>query len=287
MDWITDAINDWIAGLLIPMIMSTLGEVFTTVNTEIDNAQSIIGLTPQAFNSDVFNMIKTISDNVILPIAGMILTFVMCYELIHMVIEKNNMNNLPTSDIFKWIFKTFVAVLLVSNTFPIIIGIFDVSQSVVSQASGILGGTTNVTEELLDSLQAELETMDAGALMLVFLQAFLQKIVLMVASVCIFIVVYSRMLEIYLMTSMGAIPLATMTNKEWNLGQNYIKAMCALAFQGFLIIICLAIYSILLTSIVSSDDVLNAIWQCMMCSVLLCVMLFKTGSISKSIWTAH
>ncbi|MFI3205636.1 MAG: CD0415/CD1112 family protein [Clostridia bacterium] len=287
MDWITDAINDWIAGLLIPMIMSTLGEVFTTVNTEIDNAQSIIGLTPQAFNGDVFNMIKTISDNVILPIAGMILTFVMCYELIHMVIEKNNMNDLPTSDIFKWIFKTFVAVLLVSNTFPIIIGIFDVSQSVVSQASGILGGTTNVTEELLDSLQAELETMDAGALMLVFLQAFLQKIVLMVASVCIFIVVYSRMLEIYLMTSMGAIPLATMTNKEWNLGQNYIKAMCALAFQGFLIIICLAIYSILLTSIVSSDDVLNAIWQCMMCSVLLCVMLFKTGSISKSIWTAH
>lgn len=223
-----------------------------------------------------------------MPIAGIILTFVMCYELIQMVIEKNNMNDFPPSDVFKWIFKTFIAVTIVTNTFPIIMAIFDVAQSVVQSASGVILADTAIGQNTLDNLETSLGTMDIGPLLGLYMQSFVMGIIMWALSVCIFIIVYGRMLEIYLMTSLGAIPLATMGNKEWSsMGQNYLKALCALAFQGFLIMVCVGIYAVLISSIATGGDPIASIWTCMMYTVLLCFTLFKTGTLSKSIFNAH
>ena len=232
-------------------------------------------------------MIENLSDTVIMPIAGIILTFVMCYELIQMVIDRNNMHDFPPSDIFKWMMKTFIAVVLVTNTFPIMMGIFDVAQSVISNAAGVIVGDTAVGVETLDALRESLLEMDIGSLLGLYLQSFFMGIIMWALSVCIFIIVYGRMLEIYLMTSLGAIPIATMSSKEWNMGNNYLKALLALAFQGFLIMVCVGIYAVLIQSITTGDDPIKAIWTCMMCTVLLCFSLFKTGTLAKSIFSAH
>lgn len=232
-------------------------------------------------------MIENLSDTVIMPIAGIILTFVMCYELIQMVIDRNNMHDFPPSDIFKWMMKTFIAVVLVTNTFPIMMGIFDVAQSVISNAAGVIIGDTAVGVETLDVLRESLLEMDIGSLLGLYLQSFFMGIIMWALSVCIFIIVYGRMLEIYLMTSLGAIPIATMSSKEWNMGNNYLKALLALAFQGFLIMVCVGIYAVLIQSITTGDDPIKAIWTCMMYTVLLCFSLFKTGTLAKSIFSAH
>ncbi|WP_313129544.1 VirB6/TrbL-like conjugal transfer protein, CD1112 family [Anaerocolumna sp.] len=234
MDFILDAINEWITKLLVDGIMGNLTGLFDNINSEVSRIAGDVGKTPSQWNGGVFSMIENLSDTVIMPIAGIILTFVMCYELIQMVIDRNNMHDFPPSDIFKWMMKTFIAVVLVTNTFPIMMGI-----------------------------------------------------IMWALSVCIFIIVYGRMLEIYLMTSLGAIPIATMSSKEWNMGNNYLKALLALAFQGFLIMVCVGIYAVLIQSIATGDDPIKAIWTCMMYTVLLCFSLFKTGTLAKSIFSAH
>ena len=232
-------------------------------------------------------MIQNLSDTVIMPIAGIILTFVMCYELIQMVIDRNNLHDFPPSDIFKWMMKTFIAVVLVTNTFPVMMGIFDVAQSVISDAAGVILTDTAVGVDTLETLRESLLEMDIGSLLGLYLQSFLMGIIMWALTVCIFIIVYGRMLEIYLMTSLGAIPIATMQSKEWNMGQNNIKALLALAFQGFLIMVCVGIYAVLIQSIATDGDPIGAIWTCMMYTVLLCFALFKTGTLAKSIFSAH
>ncbi len=288
MQSIIDAINDWLKELLVDGIMGNLTGLFDTLNSEVSRVAGQVGQTPSAWNGGVFSMIENLSDTVIMPIAGIILTFVMCYELIQMVIEKNNMNDFPPSDVFKWIFKTFIAVTIVTNTFPIIMAIFDVAQSVVQSASGVILADTAIGQNTLDNLETSLGTMDIGPLLGLYMQSFVMGIIMWALSVCIFIIVYGRMLEIYLMTSLGAIPLATMGNKEWSsMGQNYLKALCALAFQGFLIMVCVGIYAVLISSIATGGDPIASIWTCMMYTVLLCFTLFKTGTLSKSIFNAH
>ncbi|WP_409967764.1 CD0415/CD1112 family protein [Bengtsoniella intestinalis] len=288
MQSIIDAINEWLKELLVDGIMGNLTGLFDTLNSEVSRVAGQVGQTPSAWNGGVFSMIENLSDTVIMPIAGIILTFVMCYELIQMVIEKNNMNDFPPSDVFKWIFKTFIAVTIVTNTFPIIMAIFDVAQSVVQSASGVILADTAIGQNALDNLETSLEAMDVGPLLGLYMQSFVMGIIMWALSVCIFIIVYGRMLEIYLMTSLGAIPLATMGNKEWSsMGQNYLKALCALAFQGFLIMVCVGIYAVLISSIATSGDPIASIWTCMMYTVLLCFSLFKTGTLSKSIFNAH
>ncbi len=288
MQSIIDAINDWLKELLVDGIMGNLTGLFDTINSEVSRVAGQVGQTPSAWNGGVFSMIENLSNTVIMPIAGMILTFVMCYELIQMVIEKNNMNDFPPSDVFKWIFKTFIAVTIVTNTFPIIMAIFDVAQSVVQSASGVILADTAIGQNTLTNLETSLEAMDIGPLLGLYMQSFVMGLIMWALSVCIFIIVYGRMLEIYLMTSLGAIPLATMGNKEWSsMGQNYLKALCALAFQGFLIMVCVGIYAVLISSIATGGDPIASIWTCMMYTVLLCFTLFKTGSLSKSIFNAH
>ncbi|WP_317854398.1 VirB6/TrbL-like conjugal transfer protein, CD1112 family [Chakrabartyella piscis] len=288
MDFIIDAINEWIKTMLVDGIMGNLTGLFDTINSEVSRIAGQVGTTPSAWNGGVFSLIQNLSDTVIMPIAGMILTFIMCHELIQMIIEKNNMNDFPPSDVFKWIFKTVIAISIVTNTFPIIMAIFDVAQSVVSSAGGVILTDTTIGVDTLDSLETSLTAMDIGPLLGLFIQSFLFGLIMWVLSVCIFVIVYGRMLEIYLMVSLGAIPLATFGNKEWSsMGQNYIKSICALAFQGFLIMVCIGIYAVLIQSIATDGDPIGAIWTCIMYTVLLCFTLFKTGTMSKQIFNAH
>ena len=289
MQSIIDSITEWLKELLISGITSNLSGMFDTVNSKVGEIAGEVGKTPSAWNGGVFSMIQSLSDNVIIPIAGIILTFVMCYELIQMVIEKNNLHDIETFMFFKWIFKTFVAVLIITNTFNIIMGIFDVSQHVVSNAAGAIISDTNIDiTTVIASMEERLKEMDLGPLLGLWLQSTLIGITMHALSICIFVIIYGRMIEIYLMTSMGAIPFATMVNREWGgMGQNYLRAMFALGFQAFLIMVCVGIYAVLVQSIAIDEDIIKAVWTCVGYTVLLCFSLFKTSSMAKSLFNAH
>ena len=289
MQSIIDSITEWLKELLISGITANLSGMFDTVNSKVGEIAGEVGKTPSAWNGGVFSMIHSLSDNVIIPIAGIILTFVMCYELIQMVIEKNNLHDIETFMFFKWIFKTFVAVLIITNTFNIIMGIFDMSQHVVSNAAGVIITDTNIDiTTVIANMGEKLKEMELGPLLGLWLQSTLIGLTMHALSICIFVIIYGRMIEIYLMTSMGAIPFATMVNREWgSMGQNYLRAMLALGFQAFLIMVCVGIYAVLVQSIAIDEDIIKTVWTCVGYTVLLCFTLFKTSSMAKSLFNAH
>ena len=289
MQSIKDAIAEWIKEILIGGITSNLSGMFDAVNTRVGEIAGEVGKTPSAWNGGVFSFIHSLSDNVIIPIAGIILTFVMVYELIQMIIEKNNMHDLETFMFFKWIFKTFIAVLIITNTFNIIMGIFDMAQHVVSNSAGVIISETSIDiSTAIADMEIRLMEESIGVLFGIFLQSMMVKLTMVALNICIFVIIYGRMVEIYLMTSIGAIPFATMVNREWGgMGQNYLRAMLALGFQAFLIMVCVGIYAVLVQSIIVSDDVMMAIWTCVGYTVLLCFTLFKTSSLAKSVFNAH
>ena len=289
MDSLWEAIEKWLKDLLIDGITGNLSGMFDNVNTQVGEIAGDVGMTPSAWNGDIFSMVRSLSETVIIPIAGIILTFVMCYELIQMVIEKNNMHEIDTWIFFKWIFKTFVAVYLITNTFNIVMAIFDMSQHVVSGAAGVIITDANID---ITSVVADMETrlgeMEVGTLLGIWLQSMVVGLTMHILSACIFVVIYGRMLEIYITTSLAPIPFATMANREWGgMGQNYLKSMLALGFQAFLIMVCVGIYAVLVQSIATDEDIITAIWTCMGYTILLCFTLFKTGSLAKSIFSAH
>ena len=285
---LTEWITEWLKGLLIEGIMGNLTGLFDTVNTRVGEIAVQVGTTPAAWNAGVFSLIRQISETVILPIAGLILTFVATYELIQMLIDRNNLHDIDTWLFFKWIFKTAAAILILSNTFKIVNAVFDVSQSVIARSSGIIQGSTNITPGMLDTLEATLETMGLGELLGLFMQSMLIGFTMTALNIIIFVLVYGRMLEIYMLTSLAPIPVATLSNREvGQMGQNYLKSLFAVGFQGLLILLCVGIYGVLVQGISTSGDPIGAIWGCVGYTVLLCFMLFKTGSISKSIFGAH
>ena len=285
---LTEWITEWLKGLLIEGIMGNLTGLFDTVNTRVGEIAVQVGTPPAAWNAGVFSLIRQISETVILPIAGLILTFVATYELIQMLIDRNNLHDIDTWLFFKWIFKTAAAILILSNTFNIVNAVFDVSQSVIARSSGIIQGSTDITPGMLDTLEATLETMGLGELLGLFMQSMLIHMTMWALNIIIFVLVYGRMLEIYMLTSLAPIPVATLSNREvGQMGQNYLKSLFAVGFQGLLILLCVGIYGVLVQGISTSGDPIGAIWGCVGYTVLLCFMLFKTGSISKSIFGAH
>ena len=289
MNFIWDKITEWLKGLLVGGIVSNLSGLFDSINTHVSDVAATVGQTPQAWNSNVFNMIRSLSENVIVPIAGIILTFVMCLELIQLLIDRNNMHDFDTFIFFKWIIKTFAAVLFVTNTWNIVMAVFDVAQHVVSQAAGVIIGNAALdVTALLGDMEASLMEMDIGPLFGLWFQSSLMGIIAWVLSICIFIIVYGRMIEIYMVTSVAPIPMATMANREWGqMGQNYLRSLFALGFQAFLIMVCVGIYAALVQNISIGTDVSAALWTCIGYTVLLCFTLFKSSSVSKSVFNAH
>ncbi len=275
--------------MLVGGITSNLSGLFDSINTRVADVASTVGKTPQAWNGSIFNMIRTLSENVVVPIAGIILTFVMCLELIQLLIDRNNMHDFETFIFFKWVFKTFAAVLIVTNTWNIVMGVFDVTQHVVQQAAGVIISDTAVDiDRIISGIEPRLRAMDLGPLLGLWFQTSLMGIVAWILSICIFIIVYGRMIEIYMVTSVAPIPMATMVNREWGqMGQNYLRSLLALGFQAFLIMVCVAIYAVLVQTISVGSDVAAALWTCIGYTVLLCFTLFKSSSLAKSVFNAH
>ena len=289
LDSLLQAIEDWIRELFTGMVNANLTTMFTDVNEKTSEIAAQVGQTPQGWNGSVFSMIQGLSNNVIVPIAGIIITMVLCYELITMLTERNNLHDVDTWMFFKWIFKTFCAVLIVTNTWNIVMGIFDIGQHVVNQSAGVIIGETSIdVNSVITDIEAQLGAMGTGELFGLWFQSLFVGLTMNALSICIMLVIYGRMIEVYLTTSIGPIPLATMTNRDWShTGQNYLKSLFALAFQAFLIMVCVGIYSVLVQTISTSGDLSGAIWACMGYTVLLCFALFKTGSLSKSLFGAH
>ena len=289
MNFIWDKITEWLKGLLVSGIMSNLTGLFEGINGQVTEIASNVGKTPQAWNGSIFSMIKSLSENVVVPVAGIILTFVLCLELIQMLIDRNNMHDFDTFIFFKWLFKAAAAVLIVTNTWNIVMGVFDVAQSVVNSAAGSIGANTAIdVNSVVANLEARLKEMDIGPLFGMWFQSMLMGIVTWVLTICIFIVIYGRMIEIYMVTSVAPIPMASMMNRDWGqMGQNYLRSLFALGFQAFLIMVCVAIYATLVQNIAITEDVSSAVWTCIGYTVLLCFTLFKTSSLAKSVFNAH
>lgn len=289
MEFIWNSITDWLKEVLVSGIVSNLSGMFDSTNEQIGEIAGQVGLTPQAWNRGIFSMIQNLSNTVILPIAGAILAIVMTLELIQLITDKNNLNDVDTWMFFKWVFKSAAAVLIVSNTWTIVMGIFDVAQSVVSNAAGVIIGNTSIDiSSVAAGLESRLMEMDVGPLLGLWFQSLFVGICTWAITICIFIVIYGRMIEVFLVTSVAPIPMATMVNREWGqMGQNYLRTLFSLGFQAFLIMVCVAIYAVLVQNIGTSSDVSGAIWTCMGYTVLLCFCLFKTSSLSRSVFNAH
>lgn len=288
MQSILEQITDWLKSMIISGIMGNLSGMFDSVNQQVGQIAGDVGTTPANFSPAVFSMIRNISESVILPIAGMVLTFIACYELIQMLIEHNNLANFETWTFFKWVFKTFLAVTLISNTFNITMAVFDVVQQLISRSGGLISGSMSVSDATLTAMQATLEGMDLGPLLGLYLQTFVVQVTMLALSAIIFVIVYGRMVEIYLMVSLAPIPFATFGNHEQShTGQNYLRSLFALGFQGFLIMICVGIYAVLIQNLSFSDNIISSIWGVLGYTVLLAFTLFKTGSLAKSVFAAH
>lgn len=288
MDSILEQITDWLKEMLVSGIMQNLSGMFDSVNQRVGDITTQVGTTPAAFSPGIFSMIQNVSESVIVPIAGMILTFIACYELIQMIIDHNNLANFETWIFFKWVFKTFMAVTIITNCFNITMAVFDVAQQVISGAGGIISGSTAIDDAALQGMRQTIEAMDLGPLLGLYLQSFVVQTTMWVLGILIFVIVYGRMIEIYLMVSLAPIPFSTFGNREQSqVGQNYLRSLFAIGFQGFLILVCVGIYAVLIQSVAFSQDVIASLWGVVGYTVLLCFTLFKTGGLAKSILNAH
>lgn len=288
MDTVLNEVSEWLKEVLISGIMENLTDLFATVNDQVGSIAADVAMTPANFSPGVYALIRNVSETVILPIAGILLTFICTYELIQMIIEHNHMANFEMFTLFKWIMKTFIAVTLISNTFDIVMAVFDVAQHVITNSGGVIAGNTAITDLDLAAMETSLEAMELGPLLGLYLQSMVIGLTMQVLSIVVFIIVYGRMIEIYLMTSLAPIPMATFGNREQSMmGQNYLRSLFAIGFQGFLIMICVGIYAVLIQNIAISEDIIASIWGIVGYTVLLTFTLFKTGSLSKALLGAH
>jgi len=282
-----DAIADWFREMLVDGITANFAGMFDEVNQKAGDIAGQVGQTPAGWNAGVFNLIRNLGETAVIPIAGMILTFVLCHELITMVTEKNNLADFDTFNIFKWIFKTFAATYILTHTFDIVTGVFALAQQAVNRSAGAISGSLDIDLALTD-LEARLMAMGTGELLGLYLESSILGLAMNAISLCVFLIIHGRMIEIYLTCSVAPIPLSTMANREWGqIGNNYLKSLFALAFQGFLIMVCVAIYAALLQTVTAGTDIHAALWGLAGYSLLLCFTLFKTGSLSKGLFGAH
>ena len=289
LDNLMQSIEDWIRELFIGMINSNLQTMFTDVNQKTSEIAVQVGQTPQGWNGSIFSMIQGLSNNVIVPIAGIIITMVLCYELISLLTERNNLHEVDTWMFFKYFVKMWVAVYLVSNTFNIVMAVFDVGQSVVRSAAGYINGSTAINvNQMIATMNTAMEAMGIPELMMLAIETALISLCMKLLSILIMVILYGRMIEIYLYSSVAPIPFATMTNREWGqIGTNYFRGLLALGFQGFLMMVCVSIYAVLVSTMNINGNIHMALFEIAAYTVILCYSLLKTSSLSKSIFNAH
>ena len=289
MSKILEMIEEAIKEIIIGWIESNLTNMFSDVNDKVGTIATEVGKTPSAWNGSIFSMIRSLSESVIVPIAGIIITYVLCYELITMVTERNNLHDFDTFMFFKWFFKAFAAIYLVTHTFDIVMAVFDLGQHVVMGAAGSIHGSTSINiESTLASMRTGMEEMSIGELLGLSIETLIISLCLKIMSILITVILYGRMIEIYCTVSVAPIPIATMTNREWGqIGNNYLKGLLALAFQGFLIMVCVGIYAVLINNMIIASNIHSALFSVAAYTVILCFSLFKTGSLAKSLFGAH
>lgn len=288
-DSIFEAIAEWARGILAEMVRYSMTTMYTDVNEKTGEIAAQVGQTPQGWNGSIFSLIQNLSNSVIVPIAGMIITFVLCYELISMLTEKNSMHEIDTWMFFKYFFKMWVAVYLVSNTFTIAMAVFDVGQHVVSAAGGVINAQTAINiDTMIEEMETAMESMEIGELVVLALETMLVSLCMKIMSVLITVLLYGRMIEIYLYTSVAPIPFATFSNREWGqVGNNYFRGLLALGFQGFFMMVCVGIYAVLVSTIQISDNMHSALFGVAAYTVILCFSLMKTSGLSKAVFNAH
>ena len=287
---IIDKITEFIKEMLQGWVLGNLETMFTDVNTKVGGIAGEVGQTPSAWNGSIFSMIRNLSENVMIPIAGLIISAILCYELITMAMDKNNMHEVGSEFFFRYLVKACVAVMLLSKTFDITMAIFDVGNHIVTKAAGVISGSASIDVEttLTNMFNSQLSTMGIGELIGLGIETMIVSLCMKIMSVLITVILYGRMIEIYLYISVAPVPFATLSNREWgSIGNNYIKGLCALAFQGFFIMVCVGIYSALVASIGVAGNLHTALWSVAAYTVILCFSLFKTGSLAKSILNAH
>ena len=288
MDTVFQQIEEWLKNMMVPAVMDKISTIFNSINSEVGNIASEVGTTPNDFSPGIFNMIRNISDTVIMPVAGIILTFIACYELIQLVISYNNLANFETWFIWKWIFKTAIAVELITHTFDFTMSVFDVAQHIIVNAGGVIQGDTSVSADALSQMLSKVEAMSIFGIFGLYLQINIVDILMWILSKLVFVIIYCRMIEIYMYVSLAPIPFATFGNKEQSMiGQNYMRSLFALGFQGFLIMICVGIYAMLVQGLAFSSDIIASIWGMVGYTLLLAFSIFKTGGIARSILQAH
>ena len=287
---IIDRITDFIKEMLQGWVLDNLGTMFTDVNNKVGTIAGEVRQTPSAWNGSIFSMIRNLSENVMIPIAGLIISAILCYELITMAMDKNNMHEVGSEFFFRYLVKACIAVMLLSKTFDITMAIFDVGNHIVTNAAGVISGSASidVTATLVSMFNSQLSNMGIGELIGLGIETMIVSLCMKIMSVLITVVLYGRMIEIYLYISVAPVPFATLSNREWgSIGNNYIKGICALAFQGFFIMVCVGIYSALVAGVAVAGNLHTALWSVAAYTVILCFSLFKTGSLSKSILNAH
>ncbi|MBZ2111248.1 VirB6/TrbL-like conjugal transfer protein, CD1112 family [Streptococcus infantis] len=284
---IFDKIEEFFKELLLGGIQANLESMFLDINDKVGAVATDVGKTPMGWNGDVFAFIKSINDSVIIPIAGLIITAVLCIELINMVMQKNNMHDTDTFEFFKYIIKMWIAVWLVSHAFEFSMAVFDVAQHMVNKAAGVINTSATVSGDQIVAMMDTLKEKGLGELVMILFETSLIKVAIQVISVVIMLVVYGRMFEIYVYSSVSAIPFATMGNKEWGqIGTNYIKGLFALGLQGLFLMVCLGIYAVLVKMIMITD-IHTSTMTILGYAVLLGLMMLKSGTLAKSVLNAH
>ena len=284
---IFDKIEEFFRELLLGGIKANLESMFLDINNQVNSIATDVGKTPMGWNGEVFNFIKNINDSVIIPIAGLIITAVLCIELINMVMQKNNMHDTDTFEFFKYIIKMWIAVWLVSHAFEFSMAVFDVAQSMVNKAAGVINTSGTVSGDQIVQMVDTLKDKGLGELLMILFEISLVKVAIQAISIVIMLVVYGRMFEIYVYSSVSAIPFATMGNKEWGqIGTNYIKGLFALGLQGLILMVCLGIYVVLVKTI-NFTDIHTSIFMVLGYAVLLGLMMLKSGTLAKSVMNSH
>lgn len=288
MQSIIDAIEQWLKDFLIGAITGNLSSMFSDVNSKVATIATEVGKTPESWNSSVFSIILTLSKNVVVPIAGLVIAAVLTYELISMIIEKNNMHDIDTFMFFKWAFKS-AAAIIVNHTFDFIMAVFQVAQTMVQRSAGVIDTNASIDiSSAIANITTELQATGLGDLFALMLETWVVSFAMKAMGLIITVILYGRMIEIYIYASVGPLPFATFMNREWgNIGTNYVRGLAALGLQGFLIMICVGIYAVLVNALSLGGDLQASIWSCAAYTVLLCFSLFKTGSVAKSILNAH